>query len=248
MILNFIIFASDKYKKQANILINSIEDFHPDGNITLYDLGDNNSPYILTLAKTRLEKTLELLEGGMENVVVLGADCELFDRLTEVQRLLFNGYDILLSPHITEWVPEDGLSPSNRDFYSTGHCNADFMVFNNTENTKKILKELIKLPMHDDKRNGIFFEQTWLSALPFMYDNIAIIHHSGYNVGYYNIHQREFRKENGKYFTKNGPLALMQYSGFDKSILPNKMSKFQTRYIAEGDILSVFQDYANKIR
>ncbi len=265
MIYNFITFASDSYMTKHRVLEASIHKHHPESSIILYELGECPPNAVLyTLAKTRLEKVLEALEEGLDNVVLIGSDCELFAPINEVTELLkdkeleiprdcgcCSDYemirpraDIILVPHILKWLPQDGCVPTNQQFYMTGHCNGDFMVFRNCENTKNILREMISFPIHDDKHNGTFYEQTWFSALPIMNNGVTVLKHSGYNVCYYNVYQRDFSWDGAKYQTTDGPLVMFHYSGFSD---PVNMSVYQNRWKASGDVLKVYQEYKDRI-
>lgn len=226
--MTFLFYASDSFASRAAVLVDSIKKFHPDDKIMHvnpvgnYQLGS----YIPNMAKHRLGKALELLEGGEDTVVVIGADCKLFAHL-DIQ---WKG-NVSLVPHV--------ISPVvNRDYmaqlYRTGHANADLMVFSNTDEAKRCLKWLISVTEGNEPDKGIFYEQTWLSAIPFLFEQINIIRDPGINVGYW---------------TENidiNNLKMVQFSGYVKG-QPHRMSKYYDGPDVTGDVLTLFQEYDRRI-
>lgn len=232
--MNFLIFASLEYEKQYNILHESIKQFYPNDfvlcRVTPETKGDG---YIPGMAKERLKKALERLESGWDHVVVLGADCELKGRLTEIEDLLWkDNKDIIIVSHV--------MNPTNNreqmaQLYRTGHANADIMCFTNTRDGKECLRWLISVT--EGQESGIFYEQTWLSSVPFLFSHVAILRDIRYNVGYWTdpetVHYNDVK--------------LMQYSGIDLEN-PKKMSKYNNYGDATGDLLKLYQEYNEKMK
>lgn len=245
MILNFMCYASKDFMSRYNVLEASIRRQHPNSMILCIDPGTNTplGTYVPNMAKDRLREALKCLEDGFTNIVVLGADCELFAPLTEIQSLL-ETEDIILIPHVKS--PQDDRSKMAA-LYKTGHANADVMVFKNTENAKDALRWLIEVTEGEDKDRGIFYEQTWLSALPFLFPHVHILRHPGYNVGYWDVVEAGLKLVNNEWLLEDGsPLKIFQYSGFVKGE-PEKLSRHQRRHEAVGDILKFYEAYDEKI-
>lgn len=255
MNFTFVYYASDSFESRVKILEDSLKKHHswckririrPDTNIPV-------GQYIPGMAKERLQKALETLEGtNARAVIVIGADCELFDRLYEVENLIRDGKDIILVPHVISPVQDRNLMAR---IYQCGHANADFMVFNNTENAKNALKWMISVTAGHDPGGGIFYEQTWLSSLPFLFPNIHILRHPGYNVGYWDANYRNitFQKslnlldpESGYWYANGERIKMVQYSGFIEG-QPEKMSKYSTE-TCSGEVLNLFNRYDARIQ
>jgi hypothetical protein len=254
--LNFLIHSSPAYEPRAEILINSITKHHPNAGQRFHLVDDKTSygNYIPSLLKTRFEDALMWLEMGFDNIIICGADIELYSPLTEIQILLDEHNDIILTPHVN--VPNDRMP----DIHLTGMINSDFIVFRNTENSKKALRWLISQPMHDNKHHGIFFDQVWVSMLPFLFNKVHILRHPGYNVAWWNIEQRALRySSSGSYFNKDKiegkytvvqdyteyPLRFFHFSGFIENSLP-KISKYSS-IIAVDDVLKICTEYKEKL-
>ena len=246
MKLNFLIFASKEYQKRADILVNSIKKYHDDYHIVVQEPSNSRKDgnYLEGMAKARLQKALDLLEEGLENIVILGADCELMGPLLEIENALTTdlAYDIIVVPHVLK--PTD-----NRNWmahlYSVGHANADFMVFRNCDNAKDCLKWMISVTEGYEPSRSIFYEQTWLTAVPYLFDEVLILRDPGYNIGYWDANKRNIKNVNGVWTADNLPIRLVQYSGFVENSLPY-MSKHSNE-VAVGDVLKLWEEYNKKV-
>jgi hypothetical protein len=259
MKLTFLYYASNSYNSRAKVLDDSLRLHHPDSEVirVIPDESQMQGNYILGMAKNRLKSALELLEKGHEAVCVIGADCQLFSRiniytlrLEEVEDVDF--YDVVIVPHVINTHPNRSWMAQ---LYTTGHANADFMIFTNRVNSKNILKWLIEVTEGHEPSNGIFYEQTWLSAIPFLFDAVHILRHPGYNVGYWDANDRDIKRNqfgsnNGQYgpeWTAMGtPLVMVQFSGFIEGN-PMKMSRYSSE-LAKGDVIDLYRQYDDKLR
>ena len=222
--LNFLIFASQEYTSKFKVLEESINLYEPNSNIIKVDVpGKFNNEYIPNFSQMKFIKVLELLENGLDEVITIGADCVLYKSLDAIKNLSF---DILVTSHIHNPVNNLGR------YYSTGMVNSDFNVFRNTDNTKNILKWLIKQPMLDDKVNGIFYDQTYLTALPFIFNNILIFKDDSYNVAWWNLHERS--PDN---------ITVFHFSGFNGIVFTSKHSTD----IITKEWKQLYEDYNNRI-
>lgn len=231
--MTFLYYASDSFASRAKVLTDSIAKFHPYAKIVHINPGSfPMGQYIQGMAKKRLISALKLLDAGHDAVTIIGADCELFAPLSELTSIVYPE-DIILVPHIVSPI-------SNRDYmaqlYVTGHANADLMCFQNTPNAKNALRWLISVTEGNEPNKGIFYEQTWLSALPFLFKRVAIIHDPGYNVGYWTFMEQQILPK----------LTMVQYSGYEKG-KPHRMSKYYGGPDAVGHVLSLYQNYDERI-
>ena len=230
--MTFLYFASDSFSSRAKVLTDSITKHHPEA--TIIHVKPNIAPdgsgyYLLGMAKKRLQKALELLEQGHDQVIIIGADCELFDRLRELR--LVQMPDVTIVPHVKSPLPDRQYMAQ---IYNTGHANADLIAFQNTENSKATLRWLISVT-EDGHTPGAFYEQTWLSSLPFLFGNVRIIRDKSYNVGYWDVNQ--FGVDN---------LTMFQYSGYEKG-KPELMSRYSKEPAATQEIVDFYRAYDERI-
>lgn len=242
--MTFLYYASNSFADRAKVLVDSINKYHPGSKIVHINPETKLSPgnYIPGMAKDRLIKTLELLEAGEPFVVVVGADCEFFNSVKEDVMHTLKTYDIILVPHVHKPTEKRSMMAQ---FYRTGHANADYMVFKNTDNVKECLRWMISVTEGEDKNNVIFYEQTWLSATPFLFEKVYIERSPAYNVAYFNILDRDFKYIDDVPFVGHLPVKMVQYSGYVKE-KPEKMSKYSGTNVT-GDILTLFKRYDERI-
>lgn len=236
----FLYFASDTFASRAKVLTDSIKKYHPDD--TIVHVKPEDGPlgtYLPGMHKKRLEKALEILEKTDEHVIIIGADCELFSHIGIDFR--YEKSDVYIVPHVKKPL-------KNREYmkqiYTTGHANADFIMFRNCKNSIDILKWLIEMT-EDGKEDGAFYEQTWLSSIPFLFEDVSIISHPGYNVAYWDINHVTLTKEIN-YYVDNCPLILFHYSGYIKGE-PEKMSRHSQELCNNPIALEIYKNYDARI-
>lgn len=244
--VNFITFASESYKSRADLLVESIHHYHPDGRIDRHDVTFNGQGYVPNLARRRLQVALMHLESGWDHVVIIGADCVLYSRMTELASCLKTN-DAIIVPHAVHPVDDRNYMAQ---IYRTGHANADLMAFKNTENGKNMLRWLISVTEGNEPERGIFYEQTWLSSLPFLFEGVRILRHPGYNVGYWDIRERMVSfNDLWRVLDEHGTfrmIRMVQFSGYEKGNA-HRMSKYYNGPDVTGDVLKLFQEYDSKI-
>ena len=230
MKLNFHLYAGVEYQSRAKVLTDSINKHHPDSNIILESL-PNIAPvgtYIKDFHTKKYQDIFDAFYYGKDNVVFMGSDTEIFSRMIELEVAL-EEYDVVIVPHIITPVSDRSRMVQ---FYNTGHINSDCVAFRNSKNAWNIVKWMAKVT--DDKVGpGEFYDQTWLSSLPFLFDGVKILRHPGYN---------------NSYWTENidiDNLRFYHYSGYKKKMYP-KMSTHSNR-IAEGRILELYRNYDEKL-
>lgn len=239
----FLYCASETFASRAKVLTDSIQKHHPNDTIIHIKIEDGPlGQYLPNMAQHRLKAALNVMQERNDDVCIIGADCELFNQLYCFK--LLDEFDVLLVPHAK-------FPLQNREYmaqiYETGHANADFMVFRNCFNSRRILKWLISVT-EDGHKPGAFYEQTWLSSIPYLFEGVHIIHHPGYNVGYWDVNHVGLRTDkNGDYVVTSGfPLVLFQYSGFEKG-KALEMSRHSQEKAANSTILELYQNYDKRI-
>lgn len=237
--MTFLTYSGPQYKTRAKVLLDSIQKYHPKAQIIHKDLevSLDVGSYIPGFHNRKYHDILELLDQGHDQVVFIGSDCELFSPLYEVENSM---HDILLTPHIKCPVQD---REHMLQLYRTGHINSDFLAFSNSDTSKKALKWLTQV-VDDQTTEGAFYDQTWISSLPFLFPGVHILRHSGYNVGYWDfIGTKIDNRDNTR--ASLSQLRFFHYSGYKKGICP-KMSVHSTE-LASEEVLKLFEEYDKKI-
>uniref|UniRef100_UPI0035AEC348 glycosyltransferase n=1 Tax=Stella sp. TaxID=2912054 RepID=UPI0035AEC348 len=67
----------------------------------------------------------------------------------------------------------------------------------------------------EDAANGTFVDQKVVDHFPALSDAVHLIRHSGYNVAYWNVHERPVDQRAGTWTAAGQPLVFFHYSGFE---------------------------------
>lgn len=137
--------------------------------------------------------------------------------LTDINDALeeLNNNAMLITPH--QFKPS--TDAVEHDYLLNGWINAGFFVVNGQNfMALDILRWLID---RISRRGfvapgyGLFCDQAWLSLLPGVYnDSIVISRLVGYNVGYWNLGEREIEFVKGVFTVNAQPLTFFHFSGF----------------------------------
>lgn len=186
--------------------------------------------YLEGLAEARIKGVRSRLL-SYDTVVLLGADCVLY---SDIDSLLEMPGKIVLVPHVVTPPPQSA------PFYRTGHANGDVICFR--KESLPIIDWLLTQPMRRDPKNGMFFEQSLLSSLPFFFDDVTICKDVTINYAYYNFFERKLTRKRGRYFVNDRPLALCQFSGYIDGE-PEKISKYYQCPRPDNAVVRFFKEY-----
>ncbi|GAB3994813.1 hypothetical protein GCM10028807_33350 [Spirosoma daeguense] len=192
----------------------------------------------------------------LSQIIYFDPDIIVYQPLTQLNNAL-EQYSLVLTPHTCSPTP-DWKRPNDQHHLNTGIFNLGFIGLRNDSTARQFVdwwKERLVYECRIDLCSGMFVDQQWVNFAPAYYDNVLIDHHPGYNVAYWNIHERYLsQNEAGQWQvaetnSKPGPLLqFFHYSGYDP-YKPDNVSKYQDRYTFEErpDIKPVFELYKNQL-
>lgn len=178
-------------------------------NMTFY----YNVTELATALKPSAMKTMFSL--GSEKVVYLDPDIQVFSGFFELEEQL-NLHSIVLTPHTLSPIPRDGLRPSEADIMASGTFNLGFIGLSKSKVSETFLEwweERLEFDSISDPEEMLFTDQRWIDLLP-SYFPFQILRNKGYNVAYWNIHERFLNKKNEKIFVDNDELIFFHFSGY----------------------------------
>jgi glycosyltransferase involved in cell wall biosynthesis len=194
-----------------------------------------------------------LADGDWSNVVYLDPDIVLYRPMAEVLYLL-QSHDAVLTPHLTEFLPDDGRLPDNLRILQTGTNNLGFFALRRSQRAGPLLKwwesQLRNRCVHAIDE-GLFVDQKWMDLTLSCVESACLLRHPGYNAAYWNLpHRRITQDSAGRYLVNGEPLVFYHFSGFDTKDL-RAVSKHQTR-LTWGDLgkagRCLFRDYRRRLR
>jgi len=167
-----------------------------------------------------------LFDRGAAVVIYLDPDIEVFDSLGPLEPLA-RTHGILLTPHITEPLPQDGKRPDESDLLLAGIYNLGFLAVS-AEGGKTFLpwwRERLRRDCLDDPARGLFVDQRWIDFAPALFQT-GTLRDPGYNVAYWNLPQRTLTRDGDRIQVNGRPLRFLHYSGFSAGA-PHLLSKHQ---------------------
>jgi lipopolysaccharide biosynthesis glycosyltransferase len=150
-------------------------------------------------------------------LIYIDTDIFVFDSFDYIDRSL-DTFSIIVSPHIRSPYPDDNKRPAENVILNVGNFNGGFIAMRNDENTKAFLdwwKQKMKDKCYEDPSEGLFDDQIWLNFVPIYFNNVRILDHDGYNVAYWNLHEKKIERKEDKYsVNQNCTLAFFHFSGY----------------------------------
>lgn len=262
----FVAISSKEYINHYKVLFDSTKKHVGYVDQILYHIGNVQEPFdqkidithwyneaiypdtLTKICSLRPRVVLDAFNKGYDKVVFLGAKIEWFSDPYKLINLL-DIHTAVVTPHITQPLPEDGRMPSNASVSFTGHISTDLVAFRNTFEIKEFLRWQDSVMSTQCKTTSqTYLDQSWLNFLPFFVEGVYIMRDLGYNVAYWNFNQRGmYLNSEGKWMMKDGnELIAFQYSGLVKG-KEHIISSHQSRYEAVGDFLVFLKEYTNKL-
>jgi len=226
---NFTVISLDKLN------IPNIQSFVFKYNIT--ELSTATKPYLLEYL---------IKEYNLQKLIYLDPDIQVFQPLDYIFEILDN-HSIVLTPHITKALPNDGLLIDDRNLLFSGVYNLGFIAISDTSTTKLLL-EWWKEKLYDlciiDQANALFVDQRWMDLVPAIFANVYILRELGYNMAYWNLHERTLERRDGVWYCNQKLLYFYHFSGLLLKEM-EAISKHQNRYnlINRPELRTLFEDY-----
>lgn len=167
-----------------------------------------------------------LFARGAAVVIYLDPDIEVFGSLGPLEPLT-RAHGLVLTPHITEPLPQDGKHPDERDLLIAGIYNLGFLALSD-EAAKTFLpwwRQRLRRDCLNDPARGLFVDQRWIDFAPALFAP-AILKDPEYNVAYWNLPHRVLIRQGDQILVDGRPLRFFHFSGFSPRA-PHLLSKHQ---------------------
>jgi len=185
----------------------------------------------------------------LEQVIYFDPDILVYSNLNELDKQLEN-YNFVITPHILSPIEDDGLLLDEKQINNTGLYNLGFIAVKKSEESQRFInwwKERLYKYCYIRLNEGLFVDQIWINFLPLFFEKALIERDLGYNVAYWNLHERFIGFDNNQYTINNNEtnLKFYHFSGYQLD-RPNIVSKYQNRFNFKDreDIKPLFNDYS----
>jgi hypothetical protein len=186
----------------------------------------------------------------VKSIIFLDPDIMVYSSFTKLEKEL-EASDIIIIPHFITPLNDDKLQ-AEEDFLNSGLYNLGFIGINNTGVGCKMIDwwaERLLNKAYIDFKRGLFNDQIWINFVPLFFTPVKIFTHPGYNMAYWNLHERRLSKKTEEYFINDKyPLVFYHFSGFNP-LIPDLLSKYQNRFTfeARSDVLELFKEYSDQL-
>jgi len=123
--------------------------------------------------------------------------------------------EIVLTPHVLEPMPRDGLRPSEADIMASGVFNLGFIgVARAADPFLRFWAERLRQDAISSVTEQLFTDQRWVDNVPALFRH-TVVTDPGWNVAYWNVYQRPLTREaDGTVAASGQPLRFVHFSGY----------------------------------
>jgi FkbM family methyltransferase len=150
-----------------------------------------------------------------EVAIYLDPDIEVFGAFAGVVAVRAADDEIVLTPHVLEPMPRDGLRPSEADIMASGVFNLGFIgVSRASAPFLRFWAERLRQDAISSVTEQLFTDQRWVDNVPALFRH-TVVTDPGWNVAYWNVYQRPLAREADGTVTASGqPLRFLHFSGY----------------------------------
>jgi glycosyltransferase involved in cell wall biosynthesis len=159
-------------------------------------------------------------------------------------------HSIVLTPHITTPYA-DRAQPGELEILQAGSYNLGFIGLQKGPVATRLLSWWEQKVYHHCRiavEQGIFVDQKWIDLVPGFFEEVKILRDPGYNVAYWNLHERRIEVHNDNVSVNGQPLYFFHFSGFNpgnKSALSKHQNRFNWKGL--GDVRILFEKYSDLV-
>lgn len=177
------------------------------------------------------------------DILIMGSCKPIFD--------LLNTNNIVLTPHLTKPLPDDGHMPSEVMIMRAGTYNLGFIALGKYELVADFIdwwKDRLYKYCINDVNNGLFVDQKFIDLIVGFRNDIFILRDPQYNIAYWNLHERYISYDRNKFVCNSKPICFYHFSGIQPAV-DNSLSKHQTRINLSDNkhLWNLFQMYRAKL-
>ena len=212
------------------------------------------SRYNITELSTALKPFafLHLFERSDDPVVYLDPDIFVLSPMSELVEH-FESSEAILTPHIVRPVERAGLRSAT--FLRYGMYNLGFLGLLPSPQTESFLTwwaERLEVDCRIDSEEGLFVDQKWADFIPSFIEKTKVLHHEGYNVAYWNLHNRRVSKRSDGYFANEAPVRFVHFSAIPDEGEPALSKRYPVFTVqnspAMGDLLTSYRQRLKESR
>ncbi|QMV73494.1 glycosyltransferase [Comamonas piscis] len=172
-----------------------------------------------------------LMALGYAQMVYLDPDIEVMAPLDHVFALLADGASLVLTPHLTQPAEREAF-PDDVGIMRAGVFNLGFLAVGACPEAERIMAwwgGRLQYQCVNEPERGIFVDQKFMDLVPGFAADARILREPGYNLAYWNLHQRDLQMQGDGWTVDGTPLRFFHFSGIDPADL-RQLSKYTTAF------------------
>jgi glycosyltransferase involved in cell wall biosynthesis len=186
----------------------------------------------------------------LDSVIYLDPDIRVYAPLKHLERELAKGYSLILTPHICTPV-EDEKTPSEYNMLQAGVFNLGFAAVSRSDEAKWFIKwwsSRLQTEAYADFSRNLFTDQRWCDLAPCFLERLLVFKAPGYNVAYWNLHERNVYQSGREWLVNGQPLVFFHFSGVNPEA-ESIISKHQNRYTWRDlpHLKALFDQYRDEV-
>jgi glycosyltransferase involved in cell wall biosynthesis len=189
-----------------------------------------------------------LLDEGLKDVAYLDPDMMIFASLDDVAELA-RAHAVVLTPHLTAPLPDDGCLPDELMILRSGSFNLGFIAVGQEASpfldwwSRHLRRDCLVAV-----EKGMFVDQRWVDLVPGLFPHHVFADRT-VNVAYWNLNERAVTRTTEGYRVNGAPLRLFHFTGF-KPDAPHLLSAHmggrpRIRLSAVPDVAKLCREYAD---
>lgn len=157
-----------------------------------------------------------LERNGSDLAIFLDSDIRVFAPFYEVLEAATNGADLVLTPHVCNATPHR-RPRDDEDLLANGAYNAGMIAVRASDSGRTFVDWYVSVLTDRcliDRERGLYGDQKWLDMAPSLVEATTVLRQPGYNLAYWNAHQRTLARRNGEWLVSGVPLVFFHMSQF----------------------------------
>ncbi|MCB0416524.1 MAG: hypothetical protein KDD39_02660 [Bdellovibrionales bacterium] len=141
-----------------------------------------------------------------------------------------------LTPHVLRPYPMDGQRPDDLNLINFGFHNSGMLAFSNSPDTMAVLtflKERVERFCYNDPPRFFVDQKILPIATGLFWEQFCQLQHPGFNVAYWNLHERDLSERAGVLYSNDEPLVFFHFSGFDYHS-PQALTRWPSRPLGKS--------------
>jgi glycosyltransferase involved in cell wall biosynthesis len=190
-----------------------------------------------------------LLERDWQPIAYFDPDIRFFDEIDEIAQSAAEEKLVLTPRVIQAALPTDDLEPSELSLLASGTMDLAFIAMAPGTAAQRLLSWWSEPARLGEDGTDAHLDQRRFGLVSSVVPHLHVLRDPGASVSYWNLHERELRREGSRYTVNGRPLRFFHFSGFDPA-RPFTLSKHQSRIrLADDPVLAgLCDDYVRQLR